>query len=118
MTMEADLVALLRPLCARVHPDMAPSGSAPPWVTFQHIGGTPLRHVDGTASGLRHTMLQVNVWDTTRAAALALARQVEDAICLHAGWQAEASTEPVGEIEPDMALYGCRQDFDIWAGRT
>jgi len=118
MSMEADLVTLLRPLCPRVHPDFAPPGTVAPWVTYQHIGGTPLRHVEGTAASLRHTMLQVNVWHGTRAGALALARAIEDAICMHAGWQAEATSEPTGEAEPDLGVYGCRQDFDIWAGRT
>jgi hypothetical protein len=118
MSMEPTLVTLLRTLCPAVHADFAPPATAAPYITYQHIGGTPLRFIDGAATSLRHTMLQVNVWHATRAASLALARQIEEAICLHTGWQAEAATEPQGETEPDLELYGCRQDFDIWAGRT
>jgi hypothetical protein len=118
MSMEPTLVTLLRTLCPAVHADFAPPATAAPYITYQHIGGTPLRFIDGAATSLRHTMLQVNVWHSTRAGALALARQVEDAICLTSAWSAEPSNEPTGQAEPDLRLYGCQQDFDIWAGRT
>lgn len=116
--METALTALLRAICPRAYPDFAPPLTAPPFVTYQHIGGTPLRYIDTSATDLRNTLVQINVWSSTRAASLAMVRQIEEAICTSAAWSAEAATEPTGQFEDGVALYGCQQDFEIWADRN
>ena len=120
MTMESDLTTLLKGLCPRVFPDFAPSGTAAPWITYQHIGGQPLRYADNTAADKRHTHLQVNVWHASRLDALQLMRQVEDALCATAVFVARPVSEPTSQAEEDMlpSMYGFLQDFEIWSQRT
>ena len=119
MSMESDLTALLKTLCPRVVPDFAPAGTVAPWITYQAIGGQPLRFTEGSAASLRHTLLQVNVWAPTRAAALLLIRQMEDALCSVSTITARPASEATSTADEDMTppLYGCTQDFDVWAAR-
>lgn len=119
MTVEADLVAALKTVTAAVFADAAPSGTTGPWVTYQHIGGRSLRHVDNTASALRHSMVQVNVWAISRGQAMALIRQIEEALCAAAAFTARPMGEPIGDAALDIkpALYGALQDFEIWSTR-
>lgn len=118
--MEASLVTVLRTITAQVYPDVAPSGTPAPYITYQHIGGTPLRYFDGSAASLRHSLIQINTWASTRLQALDLARQVEDALCATpaATFTARPSTEPIGAAADAPELRGCMQDFDIWGPRT
>jgi len=121
MTMEADLTALLKALCPRVFPDFAPAGTPAPYITYQGIGGRPLRWLDGTAADKRQTLMQVNVWTASRLEALALIRQVEAAICDvgTAPFMGQPESEPISNAEEDLTppLYGCLQDFRIISTR-
>jgi hypothetical protein len=116
MSMESDLVALLQAICPQVYPDVAPGGVVAPYIVWQAIGGEALRFGDGTAPEKRHTMLQVAVWSTTRAEALTLIHQAEDAICA-ASWQATPQGEAASTYEPDTGLRGSLQRFNVWATR-
>lgn len=115
--METDLLALLRTLCVRTFPDFAPLNTVMPYITFQHIGGRPLRWLDKSASDKRHTSMQINVWAKTRAQALLLARQIEDALCASSAFSARPESEPLGDAEPDFMRYGTVQEFSIIANR-
>ena len=119
MTVEADLFAALKTVATAVYADAAPSGTAAPWVTYQHIGGRALRHVDNSASAIRHTMVQVNVWGTSRGQVTALIRQIEDVLCAAGAFTARPMGEPIGDAEMDIKppLYGAMQDFEIWSPR-
>lgn len=118
MTMESDLVTVLHTCCARVFPDFAPFATQRPYVTYQHIGGPALRFTENTPADQRHTLVQINTWATTRAAALLLARQIEDALCAASSFTATVQNEPTGQAEnTDPPLYGCIQDFAILAPR-
>lgn len=121
MTMETDLVALLKTVAPNVFPDVAPSGTAAPWVTFQNIGGAAFRYIDGTAADKRHSMVQVNVWDASRLQALALIRQIEAVVCNVSAtpFTAQPLGEPTATFEDDVTpmLYGCMQDFSIFSTR-
>lgn len=117
MTMEADLTALLKTLCPRVYPDKAPTTTVRPYITYQAVGGRSLRWLDGSASDKRHTLMQINVWDSTRAGANALVRQIEDALCASAAFTAWPNGEPVWDDDDDPDLYGCIQDFTIYSNR-
>jgi len=116
--MESDLVALLKTLCPRVFPDVAPYETPTPYVTFQHIGGEPLRYVENTPTGIRHTMVQINVWSATRAEALTLIRAIEEALCASTAFTARPDSEPIGDVDGDTDRRGCLQDFSIWGPRT
>jgi hypothetical protein len=121
MTMESDLTALLKTICPRVFPDFAPAGTAAPYITYQGIGGRPLRWLDGSAADKRQTLMQVNVWSTSRLDALALIRQVEAAICnlTTAPFMGQPESEPISEAEEGITppMYGCLQDFRIISTR-
>lgn len=121
MSMESDLTTQLKTLCPRVFPDVAPGGTSAPYITYQHIGGRPLQWMDGTAADKRHTLMQINVWASTRLAALALVRQVESLICNVSAmpFMAQPESEPTGVVELDLVapLYGCMQDFRIISTR-
>lgn len=117
MSLETDLVALLRTVCPRVSPDVATLNTPLPLITYQHIGGSPLRYLDGTASDQRHAIIQVNVWDKTRANCLGLIRQVEDVLSTADTINAQPDGEVFGQAAEDIKLYGISQDFSIHAAR-
>ena len=117
MSLEVELVALLRTVCPRVSPDVATLNTPLPMITYQHIGGSPLRYLDGSASDKRHAIIQINVWDTTRANCLSLIRQVEDVLSIAQTINAEPSGEVIGQAAEDLKLYGISQDFSIHAAR-
>ena len=117
MTMEADLSALLKTKCPRVFPDVAPSGTALPYVTWQGIGGESLRFVDNTAPDKRNTYMQVSAYSTTRAEALALIRAAESALCASPAFVCKPQGEPISTYEDDTKLYGAIQRHSIWAAR-
>lgn len=117
MTMEADLWTLLKTKCPRVFPDVAPSGTTLPYVTWQGIGGESVGFVDNTAADKRNTLMQVNVWASTRLQALQMAREIEDAMRASAAFVASPLGEPLSTYEPDVQVYGTLQRFSIWASR-
>lgn len=117
MSLEVSLYALLAACCPRVHPDVAPAGVALPYVTWQGLGGRAARFLDNTAADQRNTLLQINVWSTTRLEALALIRQIEDALCASAAFIARPEGEAMSVYEEDTQLYGCIQRFNVWSAR-
>ena len=117
MSMESDLDALLKTKCQHVFPDVAPPGTAKPYVVWQALGGEAWRFADNVAPENRHTLMQVSVWSTTRLEALALIHQIEDAICAATQWQAKPQAEARSTYEPDTGLRGSIQRFEIWATR-
>ena len=114
---DTELPALLKTLCPRVFTDFAPVTTLRPYVTFQLIGGRPLRYVEGAAADKRNSVVQINVWASSRHEANGLARQIEDALCLTAVFSATPDGEIVGDFDADIPVYGCRQDFQILSSR-
>ena len=119
MSGEAQLVAALKMVTAQVFPDFAPAGTAAPWVTWQNIGGTPLRWLNNTAADKRKAMVQISAWTTSRASTLDLIRQIEDALCASTAFVARPADEPTSLVDQDLAdpLYGSAQTFDLWVAR-
>lgn len=117
MTMEATLQALLLTKCPRTFPDVAPSGTAKPWVTWQALGGESLGFLDNTAADKRHTLMQINCWSTTRLQALQIIRDIETAMRASGVFIATPQGEPISQYETETALYGCIQRFDIYSAR-
>ncbi|HQL10029.1 MAG TPA: DUF3168 domain-containing protein [Lentisphaeria bacterium] len=115
--MEADLNTLLKAVCPRTFPDVAPSGTARPFMTWQALGGESLRFVDNTAPDKRNTYMQVSVYSTTRAESLSLIRSAEAALCAHPTLIVKPQGEPISTYEDDTQLYGAIQRFSIWAAR-
>jgi hypothetical protein len=115
---EATLYTLLSGLAAgRVFPDVAPEGAALPRVVFQQVGGQGLSFLDGTMPSKENGRMQIACWATTRAAAIALAKQVEAAVCGSVALQAIPLGARASDFEQDTNLYACRQDFSVWPNR-
>lgn len=117
MSMESELQALLLTKCPRAFPDVAPSGTARPFVTWQGIGGASLGYLDNTAADLRETVMQINAWSTTRLEALALIRSIETAMRAYPTFTATPQGEPANTYESDTQLYGCVQRYEIYSTR-
>lgn len=115
--MESDLVTVLKGVCPRVYPDVAPQGAAVPYITFQHIGGQPMRYLNNAAANQRHSMLQINTWAATRAEALSLCRAIEEALCAASAFTARPDSEPIDDVDGDTDRRGCMQDFSVWSLR-
>uniref|UniRef100_A0A6M3MFX3 DUF3168 domain-containing protein n=1 Tax=viral metagenome TaxID=1070528 RepID=A0A6M3MFX3_9ZZZZ len=117
MSFESDLSTLLKTICVRTFPDVAPSGTAAPFIAWQGLGGVTLRALDNTPADKRNTYMQVAVYSLTRAESLTKIRAAEDAICASAAWIARPMGEPITTYEDDTKLYGAIQRFSIWAAR-
>ena len=116
MSIETDLVALLKAINPRTYPDVAPEGTTTPYVTWQQIGGESLRYVDNTADS-RYPLIQISAWSRSRLESAAMIRQIEDALCAAAAFQAAPQGEPISRHEPDTGLYGSIQRFDVFGPR-
>ena len=115
--MEDALVAILKTLCPRVYPDVAPMDAGKPYITWQAIGGEVARYLDNTAADKRNTLMQINAWALTRQDATTLIRQAEDALCGSAAFVARPQGEALSMYESDTKLYGAVQRFSVWASR-
>lgn len=117
MSLESDLVTLLKTLCPRVFPDVAPTDTQRPYITWQQIGGEALVYVEGATLNRRNAEVQINAWADTRAQANALSLQVEAALVAAAGLQARPQGALIAAHDEDTDLRGAQQDFSIWAIR-
>lgn len=117
MSWQTELVTLLQPVLPRFFRTEAPQGTALPYGTYVAMGGESLRYLDGEASDSRHALVQIDVWASTAGDSVSLMAQIEDLICLHPGFTAQALGEPRSTDEPDLQLYGMSQDFQILAAR-
>ena len=117
MSFESDLSTLLKTICVRTFPDVAPSGTAAPFIAWQGLGGESLRFVDNTAPDKRNSYVQVSVYSLTRAESLNKIRAAEEAMCASTAFTCIPMGEPLATYEPDTKLYGAIQRFSIWAAR-
>lgn len=117
MTLEADLSVLLKVICQRVFPDVAPAGTVTPYITWQSIGGESIYTLANTPIDKRHTLMQVNVWALSRFQATTMARDIEAAMAASSTFTATPSGEPISVYEDDTKLYGAIQRFAIWHAR-
>ena len=117
MSLESDLNTLLKTKCPRVFPDVAPSGTTLPYVTWQGLGGESISFLDNTAGDKRNVLVQINGWSSNRLQALQIAREIEDAMRASAAFVASPLGEPLSTYEPDVPVYGTLQRFSIWAAR-
>jgi len=116
MSIESDLVALLKVINPRTYPDVAPEGTAAPYVTWQALGGESIRYADNTADS-RFPTIQVSVWSRTRMEASTMIQQIEDALCASSAFQALPQGEPMSTHERETGLYGSIQRFDVFGPR-
>lgn len=114
MSFEADLFAVLKDVCPRAYPDIAPSGAIRPYITYQLYGGRVINPLSNAAPGKRNAFVQINVWASTRLEANNMSRQAEDAIRGAATFTGQPQTALASDYEPDVPICGARQDFSCW----
>lgn len=117
MSLETQLYAVLSGVCPRTFPDFAPVSTARPYVTYQQIGGDVVNTLDRMVPNKRNATIQINVWSNTRAEAVSLMQGIEDAIRMSTAFQAMPLSAPSTDFDADIPVYGCIQDFSIWADR-
>jgi hypothetical protein len=117
MSLDSDLCALLKTICPRAFPDVAPVATVRPYVTYQQIGGRVTNYVDNTVPSSENAEFQINVWSATRKEAKLIALQIEAALISANAFQARPVAAARSDYEPDMEIYGSLQDFSIWANR-
>lgn len=114
MSAEATIYTLLKGLVSnRVFPDVAPSGTAYPCIVYQQVGGQGISYTEGTMPDRENCRMQIACWATTRADAVALAKQAEAAVCASV-LMAHPLGARISTYEDDTQLYGTRQDFSAW----
>lgn len=114
MAIEDDITTRLKTVTARVWPDFAPVGTARPYLTYQFIGGDVINPLSNEPPGKRNAVVQVNTWADTRKQALALSFSIEDAMRAATAFNGKPQSAAIATYDPDVPVYGCRQDFSIW----
>lgn len=117
MTLEADLFAALQAQCPRTFPDVAPVGTARPYVVWQQVGGPAPMYVEGALPDKASAYMQITVWADARKDANALMRNIEAALVASNTLQARPLGGLIAAIDDGNVLRGCHQDFEIWAAR-
>lgn len=116
--MEKDIFDTLKGFVGnRVFPDFAPVETPRPYITWQQVGGQVIKTLDNTTPNKKNAVVQVNIWADTRAAANPLALQVENALRTSSLFLAIPDAAFVGDYDPDIPVFGTRQDFSIWSTR-
>ena len=116
MSIESILFNALKGLVAnRVYPDVGPSGVVAPYLTWQQVGGQSINFLDtATLPSKANGRYQVNTWAATRAEAVALAKQVENAVRATTSLQPTVLSQPVATTDEETGRKGYRQDFSLW----
>ncbi|CUI04679.1 miscellaneous; hypothetical/partial homology [Janthinobacterium sp. CG23_2] len=115
MSMEAIVYEALFGLAVgEVFPDFAPVGTAPPYITFQAVGGNPINMIDATVPDKERVRVQVNVWAATRLEASSIGKQAENALRIVAGLQTTVLTGRIATFDEATDLRGTMQDFEFF----
>lgn len=115
MTEEELIFGTLRQLVDdRVFPDVAPTGTAPPYITYQDVGGVPLSFLDGAAPSRENTRVQLSVWSETRIEAKQLLNRAKTALMAASGAQTTEVGRPTTDFDHETNLRCARQDLSIW----
>lgn len=111
MSIEADIYNALQGF-GPVFPDVAPAGTARPYLTFQQVGGVALNFLGAVPPSKKNGRFQINCWADTRLSVATLSRQVEDAMVTTL--KAYVLGAPLAIFEEETQLYGTMQDFSVY----
>ena len=118
MTVESNIYDAVKGLVAnRVFPDVAPSGTALPYITYQQVGGDAPTFLERSVVPKKNGSFQLNVWATTRAEAATLILAIEAALITATTFQAVPRAAPIAGYAEEPATYGYLQQFSIWSDR-
>lgn len=118
MGFETEIYNALKGLVSnRIFPDVAPTATVRPYITWQKIGGRSINYTENSIPAQQHSRVQINVWADTRLSANTVAKQVEDTLRQSATIAAAPEAEAMADYDSDMNLYGTIQDFSILSSR-
>ena len=117
MTVEADIVTLVKTVTPSVFLDFAPTTTERPYCTIQQVGGEAVSYLDPALPDLKNGEFQINIWGTSRVQVMALMLQIEAAMIGATTFQARPMSAPVADYDADVPVFGARQDFSIWSTR-
>ena len=117
MTIESAMYTVLSAVCPRTFPDFAPVSTARPYITYQQIGGEPVQYLEKSVVSVKNGEFQINVWADTRQQASGLALEIEQAMITATAFQASQRSAFSSDFDPDIPVYGTRQDFSVWSTR-
>lgn len=112
----AGIIALVG---GRVFPDVAPTKTPRPYVTFQRISTPRIRDLQGPAN-LAYPRFQIDAWADSRDSAKQVIDAVRVAFDGHSGSQSGVNVRAVSaqdesaEIDAETGLYRARLDAFIW----
>jgi hypothetical protein len=115
---EKTLYEVLRTVCPRVFPDVAPVKTPLPYVVYQQYGGQPVVFVEGALADKRNSYIQINVWGSTREECNKISLMIETALVTSQSLQATPLNELSATFDEDTSVRGSMQDFSIWSQRT
>lgn len=119
MTVEEHIHTTLAALAGgRVYPDVAPEGTAAPYIVYQQVGGQGLNHTEGTLPTAENCRIQLATWCASRIEATTLAQQAEALLLAATAFQATTLGNRTSLLDDDTNLRGARQDFSVWVPRT
>lgn len=114
MSLDASLFAILSPLVkGRVYPDLTPEPPAFPCIIYQQVGGKAEDYVEKTLPANDNARMQILVWSKNRLEASQISRAARAAI-IGSSLNARTVAAPISQYHEYLALYGARQDFDIY----
>ena len=93
----------------RIYWDVAPLGTAAPYIVLTYVSGTPDDQIDG-ATAFDRLRAQVDCYTTGKASALALGALVRAAITPDHGYLISSNPAP---FDPDSALYRDSADYEL-----
>lgn len=117
MTIEASLYNALKVICPRTFPDIAPTDTLRPYVTYTQFGGQVINPLANDVPNKQNGYFQINVWSNTRSEASSMMLQIETALRGAAAFVARPMSAPASDYDHDMLVYGSRQDWSIWSDR-
>jgi hypothetical protein len=117
MTVEADILAALQTVAARVYPDEAEAGCDLPYIVYTQVGGPSPTYVERTVPNLKGARIQVNAWARTRVEAASLGLQIEVAMVQSTAFDAKPIGAHTATLDPETKYRGTRQDFSVWSAR-
>lgn len=117
MSLESELVIVLKTLCQEVHGGFAKASTPMPYITFQQIGGQVIVSLKNELGDKENAEMQISVWAGSRSAAKTLIKQIEAALVAAPAITATPLAAPAADFDADMDRHSCRQDFSIWAVR-
>jgi len=113
---QQDVVAALSGVAGgRVFPNVAPNNVSKPYVVYARVSSAP-ENTLADGAPIDNTRLQVDCFETTYAAAIALAEAVKAAIKSSA--IAHVLLLEQDQFEPEAMLHRVILDFSIWHSST